>query len=92
MKKKVFIVKVKILIEIELLIHQILILVIVLFSAVIIVAIVWMGYYHFVLKDQDKNTIESDGLDILDGQNKIKLFTADELRKYDGTGNILMLI
>lgn len=71
---------------------SILILVIVLLCTVIIVAIVWMGYYHFVLKDQDKNTNESDGLDILDGQNKIKLFTADELRKYDGTGNILMLI
>lgn len=46
-----------------------------------------MGYYHFVLKDQDKNTEESDGLNILDGQNKIKLFTADELKKYDGIGN-----
>lgn len=46
-----------------------------------------MGYYHFVLKDQDQNTKESDGLDVLDGQNKIKLFTADELKKYDGTGN-----
>ena len=67
---------------------SILILFVVLFCTVIVVAIVWMGYYHFVLKDQDKNTKESDGLDILDGQNKIKLFTADELKKYDGTGNI----